>query len=64
MLVEKEMSKVKFDFNSARDKFRNELVKVVPLVATYHPCFNRLTKIMKDKPYLLHKVRRLRKHSR
>ena len=44
-LVEKEMSKVKFDFNSARDKVRNELVKVVPLVATYHPSFIDLARL-------------------
>lgn len=60
-LVEKEISKVKFDFNLARDKVRNELVKVVPLVATYHPSFIRLSKIIKYKPYLLHKDKEVKK---
>ena len=44
-LVEKEMSKVKFDFNSA----------------AYHPSFIRLTKIIKYKPYLLHKDKEVKK---
>ena len=33
---------------------RSELVKAVLLVVTYYPSFNRLNMIIKDKPYLMH----------
>lgn len=48
-------------FNSVRDMVRSELVKAVVLVVTYYPSFNRLNMIIKDKPYLLHIYKEVKK---
>ena len=48
------MNKVKFNFNSVRDKVMNEEIEDIPVVVTYYPSLNRLNKIIIGKLYLLH----------
>ena len=52
-IIDKEMSKVKFNFSKKINPKEKE-EKGVPLVVTYHPSLNCLSKIIRDNLYLLY----------